>query len=260
MNEDIKRISYSEYKNWHECPYRHKLIYIDKLPYFSGNEYTAFGTAIHKACEEMMKDQMITGFPIFEQSFKEELEILQNSGYDANESLIKEMKEQAQKICKCVIPAINNNFTNYELVSVEEPLLEDIKDFNSYDRKFKGFIDLVIKTKDQYHIIDWKTCSWGWPSRKKTDKIVTSQLSLYKKFYSDKHNIDSKKINTYFVLLKRTASKENVEIVKVSSGDKKVKNSLKLLENAVINIERKVHIKNRLSCKYCKFYKTKNCE
>jgi hypothetical protein len=44
---DIKRISFSELKNWKECPYRHKLIHIDKLPYFEGNEFTAFGTAIH---------------------------------------------------------------------------------------------------------------------------------------------------------------------------------------------------------------------
>ena len=260
MNQDIKRISYSEYKNWHECPYRHKLIYIDKLPYFSGNEHTAFGTAIHKACEEMMENNSISGFKIFQKSFEEELQILQDSGLSINQDLVNDMTDQATRICENVVPAINENFSNYELISVEEPLLEEIRDFNSYDRKFKGFIDLVIKTGDQYHIIDWKTCSWGWPSRKKTDKIVTSQLSLYKKFYSDKHNIDSKKINTYFVLLKRTASRDNVEIVKVSSGDKKVKNSLKSLENAVINIERKMHIKNRLSCKYCKFYKTKYCE
>ena len=49
---EIKRISFSELKNWKECPYRHKLIYIDKLPNFEGNEFTAFGTAIHAVCEE----------------------------------------------------------------------------------------------------------------------------------------------------------------------------------------------------------------
>ena len=53
---EIKRISFSELKNWKECPYRHKLIYIDKLPHFEGNEYTAFGTAIHNVCEETIPD------------------------------------------------------------------------------------------------------------------------------------------------------------------------------------------------------------
>ena len=32
---------------------------------------------------------------------------------------------------------------------------------------FKGFIDLVVKTPDgKYHIIDWKTCSWGWDAQR----------------------------------------------------------------------------------------------
>ena len=29
----------------------------------------------------------------------------------------------------------------------------------------------------KYHI-DWKTCSWGWDSRKKSDKMITT-LTLY---------------------------------------------------------------------------------
>ena len=67
------------------------------------------------------------------------------------------------------------------------------------------------------------------------------------------------KIETYFVLLKRTAKKNNVEVFRVTSGPKKISNSLKVLENAVINIEKGVSIKNRLNCKYCDFYKTENC-
>ena len=38
MTTEVKRISFSEFKNWKECPYRHKLIHIDKVPYFEGNE------------------------------------------------------------------------------------------------------------------------------------------------------------------------------------------------------------------------------
>ena len=59
QDKEIKRISFSEYKNWKECAHRHKLIYIDKIPYYSGNEYTAFGTAIHKACESAMENYLI---------------------------------------------------------------------------------------------------------------------------------------------------------------------------------------------------------
>ena len=47
----MKHVSYSEIKIWNECPYKHKLIYIDGLAGFEGNEYTCFGTALHSVCE-----------------------------------------------------------------------------------------------------------------------------------------------------------------------------------------------------------------
>ena len=100
------------------------------------------------------------------------------------------------------------------MVSVEEMLFEDIRtqDYNT-DYKFKGFIDLVLKTEDgKYHIIDWKTCSWGWDMKKKTDKIISYQLTLYKNFYALKYNIDVNNIETHFALLKRTAKKDKAEI------------------------------------------------
>ena len=120
---------------------------------------------------------------------------------------------------------------------------------------------MVIKTPDgKYHIIDWKTCSWGWSRDKKSDPMTTYQLTYYKNYFAKKHNIEAKNIETYFALLKRTAKKNNVEMVRVTSGDKKTTNALKVLQNAIVNIERGNYIKNRLSCKYCKFYKTEHCK
>ena len=258
---EIKRISFSELKNWKECPHRHKLIYVDKLPHFEGNEYTAFGTAIHSVCEKIIPSPDSTASEIFEKCFKEELDILKKQGKELNESLVADMNQQAKPICEQVLPAVKNHFGEFEVVSVEEELLEPIKEFNSYGTNFKGFIDMVIKTPDnKYHIIDWKTCSWGWDAAKKTDPMTTYQLTYYKNYFSKKHNIDTKNIETYFILLKRTAKKNNVEVVRVTSGPKKTENSLKLLENAVINIEKGIQIKNRLNCKYCKFYKTEHCQ
>ena len=257
----LKRISFSELKNWNECPYRHKLIYIDKLPHFEGNEYTAFGTAIHTVCEQVIPNNLNNPLEIFEKSFSSELKILTDNGNILNEQLIKEMKEQAIKICNQVLPAIKKHFGNFKVISVEEEILEPITEFDSYDRKFKGFIDMVIKTPDEkYHIIDWKTCSWGWSKDKKSDPMTSYQLTYYKNYFSKKHNIDSNKIETYFVLLKRTAKKENVEVYRVTYEFKKTQNSLKVLKNAVINIEKGNYIKNRLNCKYCKFYKTEYCK
>lgn len=258
--EEIKRISFSELKNWKECPYRHKLIHIDKLPYFEGNEFTAFGTAIHTVCENVITDNTKSATEIFDLSFLNELITLKEQGKQLDEDLVNDMRKQAKPICEQIIPAIKEHFGEFEVVSVEEELMQPIDEFQSYGTKFKGFIDMVIKTPDQkYHIIDWKTCSWGWSRDKKSDPMTTYQLTYYKNYFAKKHSIDPKKIETYFVLLKRTAKKENVEVLKVTSGNKKTENSLKLLENAVINIEKGMAIKNRLNCKYCKFYKTEHC-
>ena len=62
-----KHISYSELKNWHTCPYQHKLMHIDKIDGFKGNEYTAFGTAIHTVCEKkLLNEEMSEDFFIGE--------------------------------------------------------------------------------------------------------------------------------------------------------------------------------------------------
>ena len=258
---EIKRISFSELKNWKECPYRHKLIYIDKLPNFEGNEFTAFGTAIHAVCEETIPNVSKHPIKVFEKSFNNELKTLKENGKQLNDKLISEMKFQATAICEQVLPAVKQYFGNFTVVSVEEELLEPITEFDSFETRFKGFIDMVIKTEDnKYHIIDWKTCSWGWSRDKKSDPITNYQLTYYKNYFSKKHGVDPNKIETYFVLLKRTAKKDNVEVHRVTSGQKKTQNSLKVLENAVINIEKGNYIKNRLSCKYCKFHKTEYCQ
>ena len=54
----MKHISYSELKTWAECAWKHKLIYIDKVNKFVGNEYTAFGRALHLLCEHAIEDKI----------------------------------------------------------------------------------------------------------------------------------------------------------------------------------------------------------
>ena len=257
-----KKISYSEFKNWKECPYRHKLIYVDELPYYSSNEFTIFGTAIHEMCEKHIPDPENTNpQEIFEESFLRGVDNLKKEGVSVNENLIKEMFVQSRNICDQIYDSVISHFGEFEVISVEEELMEPITEFDSDGRKFKGFIDMVLKTQDgKYHIIDWKTCSWGWNSQKKTDPIVNYQLTFYKNYFAKKHSIPKEDIETYFVLLKRTAKKDNVEIYRATSGPKKTNNALNVLENTVINIKNKVYIKNRLNCKYCKFYRTESCK
>ena len=259
-----KHISYSELKTWDECAYKHKIIYIDEAKKFLGNEHTAFGTAVHEVCEKSVLGEIDRSFDAlnncFSTKFLEEITRLTENNVELNKKLIKDMREQACTLLPYIVPSLATHFGTYEVISAEEKLYEDIDD---EEKKYKGYIDLVLKTTDgEYHIIDWKTCSWGWDSRRKNDKMTSYQLALYKHFFSKKHNIPLEKIETHFALLKRTAKKNKVEIFRSSSGNKKIENSLKLLSNAVYNIKNDNFIKNRLSCTTgygCEFYNTKFC-
>ncbi len=257
----MEKISFSELKTWKECPYKHKLTYIDDNRLFKGNIYTAFGTAIHHVCEQLIVDNNVKKIEtIFTEKFKEECKKVESEITEEHLSQIPAFNGQGVSICQHIIPAVKEYFSEYEVVSVEEPLFEKITEIDT-DRNFKGFVDLVLKTSDgKYHIIDWKSCSWGWDSRRKADPMTTYQLTFYKKFFSDKHLIPLEDIETHFALLKRTASKSRVEIFKVSSGSKKINNAITLLETAIKNIDNKVYIKNRLSCRGCAFYKTEYCK
>jgi hypothetical protein len=253
-------ISFSEMKIWDECAYKHKLVYKDKIKQFLGNEYTAFGTAIHHVCELAVVDDKVDMLEEFNVKFLEELKLLTEKKVDLKKKLVNDMRVQGKNLLKYILPALKDNFSSFEVVSVEEDLLLPME---NTDIKFKGFIDLVIKTDDgKYHVIDWKTCSWGWDSKKKADRITSYQITLYKKFFALKHNINPKNIETHFALLKRTAKSNNVEIFRVTSGPKKTDNAFNLLNKAVYNISRNNHVKNRLSCTSgygCEFYKTEHC-
>jgi hypothetical protein len=136
------------------------------------------------------------------------------------EKMISDMKKQGVELANLIIKALNLKFSSYEVISAEEEIYEKIKEFD-HDYDYKGFLDLVIRRK---------------------------------------HNIDPKMVETYFGLLKRTAKKNRIEIFRVTSGERKTNNSLKVLNKALYNIYNKNHPKNRLKCDKCEFNKTEWCK
>ena len=167
-------------KTWEECAYKHKLVYIDEVKKFLGNEHTAFGTAVHEVCEksvlgEIKQDpEALNSY--FNEKFLQEIKHLTEKNVSLNKTLVMDMRKQAKDLLVHIIPGLKEHFGNYEVVSAEEQLYETIENSK---KMYKGFIDLVIKTTDgKYHVIDWKTCSWGWDSRRKADKMTTYQLVL----------------------------------------------------------------------------------
>ena len=174
----MPHISFSELRNWKRCPFYHKLTYIDKIDGFVGNEFTAFGRAIHDSCEKLILEgddgKMYT---FFLDKFAEEVKTLLLKEVDLKQDLVDQMVDQGEKILPLILPGIKEHFKDFEVISTEEQLMVSMEEFEGY--KFKGFIDLVIKTPDdKYHIIDWKTCGWGWDSRKRSDPKTLRHISL----------------------------------------------------------------------------------
>lgn len=255
-------ISFSGVKDWQFCPHYYKLTRIDKLYKFEGNVHTAFGTSVHSALEFLIKERntedragvIEKAKKLFSSSFEKELKATKS---EAPEKLVSDMKLQGVSLLDGILDFMKARYGNYEVLSVEEELSEHL-DFEDYeDIKFKGFVDLIIRTSDKkIHIIDWKTCSWGWPWQKRSDPMTTYQLTYYKNFFAKKYGFDLKQIETCFILLKRTAKKDSVEVVKITSGPKKTSNALNLLESAIHNIEKGNHIKKKTSCQKCDLWKT----
>lgn len=259
----MSHISFSELKVWNECPFKHKLSYRDKIPGFRGNIFTAFGKAIHSVCEEHIKSKFSGDLHNFfvDEYTKEIAGLPEDIQEGLSQEDVEKFLEQGLSIIPEIPAAVKDYFGEFEAYSVEEMLYEPIKEFVQNEYSFKGYIDLVVKTTDgKYHIIDWKTTSWGWDARRRSDPMSVYQLVFYKHYFALKHNIDINLIETHFALLKRTAKVGyKVEFFKVTSGAKRTENALKLLNKALYNINNSRWLKNRTSCNRCEFYKTEHC-
>jgi hypothetical protein len=259
-------ISFSSLKDWNDCPYKFKIYKVDGIRAFLGNEHTSFGSAMHyiaefKADNKSPKEPWETAF---EKKFVESIKECKENGADVgsfDKKLISNMRDQGKELIPLIKPALDKYFGNYEVFSIELELNEPIKDYEGIN--FLGYVDLIVKTPqdDKLHLIDWKTCSWGWDARKKSDTMANYQLVLYKHFLSERLGVDPKMMETHFGLLKRVGKdlSKRVELFRITSGPKKTENALKLLNAAASNYKNNYFPKNRLSCSKCPFHKTKHC-
>lgn len=276
-------ISFSELSTYNQCGWKHKVYYKDKAIPFESSIFTEFGKAVHSAIEDFHTPGEEEKKPV--EFFTKELVRLFSQLPDDKfagskkspgtpetpeqlqknrEATLQTFTDQGIAILNEYFPTMQKFFGKYEVVSVEERLYENFD--AEAARHFKGFIDMVIRLEDgTYCILDTKTTSWGWDARKKTDKMTTYQLTYYKNFFSEKHKIPLDNIKTYFILLKRTVKSDRVEIVEVPCGKIKIKNSLELLRETSMNIERNITLKNRRSCEpeggfACPLLRTKWCK
>lgn len=269
-------VSYSEVIDWNECSWRHKLKQIDKIDDGdNGSIHTAFGHSVHYALEEYVlgyKEPKFSFDTVLDEAhnvFLQELEKVKYEGKDAEEWL-----SSLDELPREVPGWLDKEFPGWETVAAEFYLFEPI--VGQVNKYFKGYMDTVIRYPKparkgstvvpgapiewEYWILDWKTTSWGWDLKKKTDKFKRMQLALYKHHWCTKLGIDFKKVKCGFVLLKRTAKAgSRCELIEISVGDKTREDALDLVSHMVNSVSKRMFLKNRNSCTYCKFRNTKHC-
>ena len=119
----MAHISYSELKDWKFCPYYHKLTRVDKIDGFTGNQYTAFGSAIHSVCEKKLLQEEIEE-DFFVKELKKNISELDEP---VDNKIVHQMMKQGNSIIPEIDDALQEYFEEYEVLAVEMPLMEPIE-------------------------------------------------------------------------------------------------------------------------------------
>ena len=201
-------ISFSEFSLFKQCGHKHlvqKYLGIDQEP---PSIHLYFGNAIHEAIEKTFEDQFSTEKRIehFKSTFRKDMKENMADTPEIND--LDDFTAQGENILK--ILDVNGLLEDHEVISVEEPLYEQI--FGDF--YFKGFIDLVLRNRKtgRIIIIDWKTSTAAWDMYwKNKDKVFLMQMKLYKYFWARKNNMDLAQIDTKYIVLNRLKNKKKPE-------------------------------------------------
>jgi len=139
---------------------------------------------------------------------------------------------------------------------------------------YNGFLDVVMyhEPTDTFKIIDIKTSRQGWNDKVKKDELKQFQLILYKKHFSELFNIDPKKIEIeYFIVKRQLYEHEDFVIKRIQtfsppSGKIKQKRAEDALQTFITEAFDKEGYKEvehqpreNNNCRWCLFHKTHLC-
>jgi len=211
----MAKVSYSQYGMYSTCQQQYKLKYVDKLGESSANIHTIFGSAMHETIQHFLdvmynvtKKQALTLnlegmlYEKLVEHFTNEKEKMEGR-FPCTKQELDEFFEDGKLILDYFTKKLDKLYSKsgFELVAIEQMLNAEVKP----GVNFVGFIDVLLKDKttQEYIIIDLKTSTRGWNKYQKNDKVKTSQMLLYKKFYSEKYDIPLDKIKVEYQILKR---------------------------------------------------------
>ena len=280
-----RKISYSQFSMYSQCPKHWELAYAKNLRTFSQSIHTIFGTAMHETMQNYLTvmyeqsakaaDEININAYLKDQMFNLYKEAVEKMGeHFSNKFELGEFYEDGVAILDWFKRKRGQYFSrkNEELIGIEVPIYHPVADTNDKIMML-GYLDGVMRDKrtDKITIIDIKTSTMGWNKYQKADKNKTSQLVLYKKYFAEQYGYDPEKIDIKYMIVKRKliegamfpqkritefspASGKPTRNKLARSIDEFVKSSFKA--DGSYNLDREypaVAGKNNKNCKYCEF-------
>ena len=255
---------------------------------FDQNIYSIFGTAMHRCVQEWMEHTLYTDksnlyatsidmtddfYRILVEEATPHMKQEDDAGnitFLFSRKDIIEFYEQGCHILRAIQESQKKIFPtkNVKLFAIEYELEEHIRD----DIFFVGYIDVVTYNEDTgvYTLYDLKTSTRGWSDYEKSDKKKTDQLLIYKKFFSEKNNVDLDLIEVAFVILKRKVPKMDFKVPRILEfRPAQAKRSVKRAHREFIEFveacfngpeynPNQEATPNQHSCKYCPFVEEKD--
>lgn len=216
METKKKVVSFSQLSMYRGCNYRWYLSYVKGLSSREAGIHLIFGSAMHSTLQSYLKemyehsvkqaDILDINSMLQENMTKEFISSrsgLDDGKYPCTKEEMKEFYLDGVAILDFFKKHRDEYFSKkgFELVGIEVPLSTDLQN----NVTFRGYIDVVVADTiaNKYKIIDFKTSTNGWRDYQKKDFTKTSQIVLYKKFYSEKFDVETKDVGVEFIILKR---------------------------------------------------------
>lgn len=230
-NDNRLHISFSEFSLFNQCGHRHLLEKHLGIIQQPPSIHLYFGNAIHASIEASLKEEMDIEKRVdfFRSTFTKDMMDNMKETADFKNNFY-DFLDQGEHILR--ILEFEKIFQDYEIVSIEEALYENIH-LNFF---FKGFIDLVLRHKvtKRIKIVDWKTSGTDWDvPKKKKDEIFLAQMRFYKFFWGRKNDMPMNEIDCGYVVLNRLRDKKDpksfpgkIQEVSIVATNEEIKTSL----------------------------------
>lgn len=217
--KNVNLVSYSQFSQFSKCPLSWKLSYIDKLRKKEASIHTVFGDAMHAVIQKWTITMYTESIKASEKlDLRSMLLTEMKSGYakavagNGDNFATKEELTEFYMDGADTLVWLRKNRKRYfdprteSLIGIELPLV-----INLNGVYFVAYLDFVIQDKvsKKIKIIDFKTSTSGWNDWAKSDDVKTSQLILYKIFFSKQFNVPIDDISVEYIILKRKTREDS---------------------------------------------------